>query len=246
VIVIRSLTRISWSHGTSTAELVKVCGEGLHEIPKLRFRYGKAGNRLHLNELKLTSLSLNLLGCAHQHRRACLPEGHEHRLKVLIELTDKRVRKEDRYVLNPCPEKRDLHSVRLVRSSHERGEAYGRAVRTCVLVTSQGSAHGRFTRAIKQRNLWAAESSLRELGTPSLEDVLGYLDLLAETSSAKLERACVRWHGRLETEATFLSLAESQLALAALASLCAGERDAVEVLRRLLRRVRPTVVPRVG
>ena len=32
----------------------------------------------------------------------------------------------------------------------------------------------------------------------------------------KLERAAVRWHGRLETEATFLSLAESQLALAAL------------------------------
>jgi hypothetical protein len=113
-------------------------------------------------------------------------------------------------------------------------------------VTSQGSAHGRFTRAVKQRNLWAAESSLRELSTPSLEDVLGYLDLLAETRSAKLERACVRWHGRLETEATFLSFAESQLALAALASLCAGERDAVEVLRRLLRRVRPTVVPRVG
>lgn len=95
-------------------------------------------------------------------------------------------------------------------------------------MTSQGTAHGRFTRAIKQRNLWAAESSLRELGTPSLEDALGYLDLLAETSSAKLERACVRWHGRLETEATFFSLAESQLALAALASLCAGERDAVE------------------
>ena len=39
----------------------------------------------------------------------------------------------------------------------------------------------------------------------------------------------------------FLSLAESQLALAALTSLCAGERDAVEVLRRLLSRVRPTV-----
>ena len=46
--------------------------------------------------------------------------------------------------------------------------------------------------------------------------------------------------GRLETEATFLSLAESQLALAALASLCAGERDAVGVLRQLLRR---TAVP---
>jgi hypothetical protein len=115
-----------------------------------------------------------------------------------------------------------------------------------LFVTSQGSAHGRFTRAIQTRNLWAAESSLRELGTPSLEDALSYLGLLAELKPEKLERACVRWHGRLETEATFLSLAESQLALAALASLCAGERDAVEILRQLLRRVRPTVVPTVS
>lgn len=52
----------------------------------------------------------------------------------------------------------------------------------------------------------------------------------------------MRWHGRLDqTEAPLLTLAESQLALAALASLCADERDAVEILRRLLRRARPTL-----
>jgi hypothetical protein len=117
-------------------------------------------------------------------------------------------------------------------------------MRTYVPITSQGTPHGRFTRALQQRNLWAAETSLRELGGASLEDALGYLDLLAEQKPEKLERAAVRWHGRLETEATFLALAESQLALAALASLCAGERDAVAVLRRLLRRVSPAVVPR--
>jgi len=109
-------------------------------------------------------------------------------------------------------------------------------------MTSQGTAHGRFTHAIQQRNLWAAERSMRELGNVSLEDALGYLDLLAEQKPEKLERAAVRWHGRLGTEAPMLTLAESQLALVALASLCAGERDAVEVLRRLLRRVRPTLV----
>jgi hypothetical protein len=92
---------------------------------------------------------------------------------------------------------------------------------------------------MQRRNLWAAEMSLRELGNPTLEAALAYLDLLAEQKPEKLERACVRWHGRLETEATFLSLAESQLALAALASLCAGEREAIEILRRLLRRVGP-------
>jgi hypothetical protein len=109
-------------------------------------------------------------------------------------------------------------------------------------VTSSGSAHGRFSRAVQQRNLWAAESSLRELGSVSLEDALGYLGLLAEVKPEKLERAAVRWHGRLETEAPFLTMAESQLALAVLATLCAGEREAIDVLRRLLRRVRPTFV----
>lgn len=111
-------------------------------------------------------------------------------------------------------------------------------------MTSQGSAHGRFTRAIQTRNVWAAEMALRELGTAALEDALGYLDLLAELKPEKLERAAVRWHGRLEVEAPMLTLAESQLALAALASLVAGERDAIVVLRRLLRRVRPQIVPR--
>jgi len=52
-------------------------------------------------------------------------------------------------------------------------------------------------------------SCLRELRTPSLEAALAYLDLLAEQKAEKLERACVRWHGRLETEAPFLSLGES-------------------------------------
>jgi hypothetical protein len=39
-----------------------------------------------------------------------------------------------------------------------------------------------------------------------------------------------------------MTMAESQLALSALASLCAGEREAIGLLRKLLRRVRPTLV----
>jgi hypothetical protein len=49
----------------------------------------------------------------------------------------------------------------------------------------------------------------------------------------------LRWHGRLETEAATLTLAESKLALAA------GERDALKILRGLLRRVKPTLLPRI-
>jgi hypothetical protein len=113
-------------------------------------------------------------------------------------------------------------------------------------MTSQGTAYGRFTRAIQTRNLWSAEMSLRELSTVSLANALSYLDLLAEQKPEKLERAAVRWHGRLETEAPFLSLADSQLALAALGSLCAGERESIQILRQLLRRTSPVVVPRVS
>jgi hypothetical protein len=45
-----------------------------------------------------------------------------------------------------------------------------------------------------------------------------------------------------------LTLAESQLALAAVASLCAGEKDtdALKILRGVLRRAKPTLLPRVG
>jgi hypothetical protein len=88
--------------------------------------------------------------------------------------------------------------------------------------------------------------AIREAGTLSLLDALDYLDLLAEVKPEKLEQAALRWHGRLELATSLMSLAESQLALAALASLCAGERDAVEILRRLSRRVKPTLLPRAG
>jgi hypothetical protein len=109
-------------------------------------------------------------------------------------------------------------------------------------MTSQGSAHSRFTRAIAARNLFQVEVALREQRGVSLLDALDYLDLLAEQRPEKLEQAALRWHGRPELEAGVLTLAESQLALAALAALCGGQRDAVAILRRLVRRAKPTLV----
>lgn len=60
-------------------------------------------------------------------------------------------------------------------------------------VTSHGTRHGRFQRAIEGGNLLAAETAARELG---------------------YERAALRWHGRLELEAKRLA-AERREALAA-------------------------------
>jgi hypothetical protein len=109
-------------------------------------------------------------------------------------------------------------------------------------MTSQGSAHGRFTRAIAARNLFQVELALRQLRGVSLLDALDYLDLLAEQRPEKLEQAALRWHGRLELEAGVLTMAESQLALAALAALCGGQREALAILRRLVRRAKPALV----
>jgi len=51
---------------------------------------------------------------------------------------------------------------------------------------------------------------------------------------------------REELEAPTLTPAESQFALASLVAMCDGNRDAIGVLRQLLRKVRPTLMPRVS
>ena len=56
-------------------------------------------------------------------------------------------------------------------------------------MTSQGTAHGRFTRAIQQRDLFAAQIALREMGDdPSLLVALDYLALLAELKPERFQR----------------------------------------------------------
>jgi hypothetical protein len=86
-------------------------------------------------------------------------------------------------------------------------------------LTSQGTASGRFQRAVATRNLFAAEIAAKELGGLSLIHALDFLELLAEVKPERLERAALRWHGRLELEAPTLTMGEAQLALAALAQL---------------------------
>lgn len=113
-------------------------------------------------------------------------------------------------------------------------------------MTAQGSAHTRFKRAIERKNLLGAEMTLREMRNVGLLEALEYLVLLCELRPERAAPAAIRWHGRLELEVANLTLAESQLALAALTCLCAGDQEAVTVLRRLVRAARPTLLPRIG
>ena len=113
-------------------------------------------------------------------------------------------------------------------------------------MTSQGTTSGRFIRAIQRRNVFQAELALREMGTPSLLVALNYLGLVADVKPEKFPSAAVRWHGRLE-ETPLLTFAESsQYALAALGALGEGQHDAIDTLRKLLRKARPTLIPRVS
>src|SRR5690349_23602477 len=77
-------------------------------------------------------------------------------------------------------------------------------------MTSEGSAQGRFTRAIKARNLFRAEVAARELRGLSLVDALELVILIASQRPDRLDRAAVRWHGRPEVEVPTLTLAESR------------------------------------
>jgi hypothetical protein len=86
-------------------------------------------------------------------------------------------------------------------------------------MTSQGTAHGRFQRAISRRHLFAAEMAARELDGLTLADALALTLLIADAEPARFDRAAVRWHARFSLEVKGLTLTDSQLALSALATL---------------------------
>jgi hypothetical protein len=97
-------------------------------------------------------------------------------------------------------------------------------------MTSQGTAHGRFQRAIKRRHLNAAEMAAREMGGLNLAEALELTRLMRETDRWRYERAAVRWLERFVEERR-PTLSEIVLASAALADM-SGAGDAS--LRQLL------------
>jgi hypothetical protein len=105
-------------------------------------------------------------------------------------------------------------------------------MRVCehLFVTSEGSAHGRFARALKQGNLFGAEQAAREMRGLSLHDALDLTLLIARSRPDRLERAAIRWHGRLELEAGVLTLRDASAALAVLAQLPSDPEHAAALL----------------
>jgi hypothetical protein len=103
-------------------------------------------------------------------------------------------------------------------------------------MTSQGTAHGRFQRAIHSRNVRNAEMAAREMGGLSLADALALCELLAAVDPKRYERAALRWLQRFIDE-RLPPLTEVILAASALAELRHGRRRVgVEALKRIVRR----------
>jgi hypothetical protein len=102
-------------------------------------------------------------------------------------------------------------------------------------MTSQGTARGRFARAIRNRNLLNAEIAAREIGELSLPDALSFCLLLAEVDPPRFDRAIARWHARFVLDAQGITADEAALALMAAKGLGGLKtRDfAAQTLRRL-------------
>jgi hypothetical protein len=94
-------------------------------------------------------------------------------------------------------------------------------------MTSQGSAHGRFQRAIQRRHVRAAEMAAKEMGQVSLIDALALVACYARAGSPKFDKAAVRWLARLAEERD-ATLRDIRLAANALEALRTKHHDLAE------------------
>jgi hypothetical protein len=102
-------------------------------------------------------------------------------------------------------------------------------------VTSQGTAYGRFRRAIDARQVSGALAAAAELPKLTLEDALELCLLLAEAGDARYPRAARRWLARFTDERS-ASVSDSLIAAASLSKLADDPRSAVvrDTLEQLL------------
>jgi hypothetical protein len=80
-------------------------------------------------------------------------------------------------------------------------------------MTSDGSAHARFRRAILTGNPMLVDAAARELSHISLEDALRILLVFAEAGDRRFDRAAARLAARVTSERR-LTLAEARYVLA--------------------------------
>jgi hypothetical protein len=107
-------------------------------------------------------------------------------------------------------------------------------MRTCVRVTSDGSAYARFRRALDQGRLALVYAAAAELPRLGLDDALEVCVLMSREAHPAYERAAVRWIGRLCAERP-VSIHEVRCALALFETLPRDPYGSVRSLRALAR-----------
>jgi hypothetical protein len=117
---------------------------------------------------------------------------------------------------------------RSVHKPHLVSRARSLNLRLCehvFAVTSEGTAYGRFRRALDRRLASQALIAAAELDHVGLADALELVLLLRDEQPAKYERAALRFHARFVAELRTIGLAEAAAVLGLLAAL-SGERGA--------------------
>jgi hypothetical protein len=105
-------------------------------------------------------------------------------------------------------------------------------------MTTQGHPRATFHRAIERDNLMVAETVLRELGRPTLLELLDLTALIARKDPRRFDRVAARWVFRyLQAEAD-VRLADVQAVVGCLAALGGPRHDeALLALRGLAEEV---------
>jgi hypothetical protein len=88
-----------------------------------------------------------------------------------------------------------------------------------MFVTSQGSAHSRFRRALATGNPFLVRTAAAELGAISLAEALSICLVLLRAEPARYGRAAARFHARFVQDVARVELEDAQIALAALQGL---------------------------
>jgi hypothetical protein len=100
-------------------------------------------------------------------------------------------------------------------------------------MTSQGSAYGRFRRALERGNLQLVRAAAGELPTIRLDDALRVCLLIRDRDPQRYERAALRWVARFAVEARDATLADVHAAVSALERMPAEPDEAMSQLQLL-------------
>ena len=98
-------------------------------------------------------------------------------------------------------------------------------------VTAQGHPRAVFMRAIEHGNLLIAETTLRELGRPTLGELVELTALIAHKDVGRARRVAARWLFKYLEAKVDATIDDAQLAAACLAAL--GGRQHIEALTTL-------------